>query len=238
MPSTPPAKDVPELQARTFNKLKRNKITPLVNRDLRLVNCAGNKDHDIAAEERLKNDLMQVLLSTTSATLTTASKSRSNPNTSTPSGLGLSDTTATDPSPTRPNFSTTFLSLTLTTTEPISIYLEQRLLPRLGSTLLGAKDDEDTLIPITLDLRELPMEATGIVCGVAGRLAQGATSKELGLSMSGGEGSGGAQGGEQGIDITFLSTAKAGTVLVRTGELERAVQALEEGMSEAVGDGS
>ena len=82
------------------------------------------------------------------------------------------------------------------------------------------------------------MEATGIVCGVAGRLAQGATSKELALSMSGEEGTRGGQGGEQGIDITFLSTAKAGTVLVRTGELERAVQALEDGMGETGGDGS
>ena len=63
------------------------------------------------------------------------------------------------------------------------------------------------------------MEATGIVCGVAGRLAQG-WKRELG----------------EGVDVTFLSTALAGTVLVRSEELERAVGALEEGMREGVGE--
>jgi hypothetical protein len=38
-----------------------------------------------------------------------------------------------------------------------------------SSILLGSK--EDILIPITLDLRDVPIDATGIVCGVAGRLA-------------------------------------------------------------------
>lgn len=83
-----------------------------------------------------------------------------------------------------------FLSLTLTATDPAaSLLLEKRLLPRFSerpdsprafgdggdgdgdesSVLLGSK--EDVLVPITLDLRGLPLEATGIVCGVAGRLA-------------------------------------------------------------------
>ena len=62
------------------------------------------------------------------------------------------------------------------------------------------------------------MEATGIVCGVAGRLAE-----YKGV-------------GEEGVDVTFLSTALAGTVLVRSEELERAVGALEEGMREGVGE--
>ncbi|KAI9837948.1 MAG: hypothetical protein M1838_004700, partial [Thelocarpon superellum] len=63
-----------------------------------------------------------------------------------------------------------FLSLTLTESEPASLLLEKRLLPRFGAdeVLLGSKDD--ILVPIMLDLHELPLESTGIVCGIAGRL--------------------------------------------------------------------
>lgn len=229
MPSTPPAKDVPELQTRTFRKLERSNIKPLVNHDLRLVNCAGNRDHGAAADEQLKNDLLQVLLATTSATLTASATIKSGATTQ-PTGLGVLDVADTTAS--RPEFSTTFLSLTITSTEPISIFVEHRLLPRLGSSLLGAKEVEDTLIPITLDLRDLPMEATGIVCGVAGRLVQGATDY-VGSSPLRGEKPSGATGNEEAIDITFLSTAKAGTVLVKAVELDRALEALEEGMREA-----
>ena len=232
MPSTPPAEDVPELQMRTFRKLKSSSIKPLVDRNLRLVNCAGNRDHGAAAEEQLKNDLMQVLLSTTSATLTASATIKSG-STSQPERPGVLD--VSDPSASRPEFSTTFLSLTITSAEPISIFLEHRLLPRLGSSLLGAKEIEDTLVPITLDLRDLPIEATGIVCGVAGRLVQGAVDY-VGSSPLHSEMSSGAVGKEEAIDITFLSTAKAGTVLVKAGELDRALEALEEGTREAARD--
>lgn len=52
------------------------------------------------------------------------------------------------------------------------------------------------------------MEATGIVCGVAGRV------------------------GAAGADLSFLSTARAGTVLVREKEIDSAVKALERGVKE------
>ncbi|KAI9822590.1 MAG: hypothetical protein M1827_000309 [Pycnora praestabilis] len=105
-----------------------------------------------------------------------------------------------------------FLSLTLTDTEPASILLEKRLIPQFGSeeVLLGSK--EDILIPITLDLRELPLEATGIVCGVAGRLV-GGTSGQL----------------QDAVEMSYLSTARAGTVMVGEFELERALEALRGG---------
>ena len=73
--------------------------------------------------------------------------------------------------------------------------------------LLGSKDEY--LVPITLDLRDLPMESTGIVCGVAGRLV--------------GETSGGFQ---EPVEMSYLSTARAGTVMVAEHELERALEAL------------
>ena len=101
-----------------------------------------------------------------------------------------------------------FLSLTLTDTEPASLLLDHVLLPNFTQDiLLGSKDD--FLLPITLDLRDLPMESTGIVCGVAGRLV------------------GGTSGGlESPVEMSYLSTARAGTVMVGEGELKRALGAL------------
>jgi hypothetical protein len=257
-PSTPPAKDIPELQTRTFTKLKRHNIRPQVDRSLRLVNCAGNRDGDAATLERLKNDLLQVFLATTSRSL--AEKARGT--------IKESETESESDQPaipTRPDFSTSvctpsfpsvivlmklqFLSITITTHEQISILLEQRLLSRLGSSLLGAKQDEDTLVPITLDLRGLGMDVAGIVCGVAGGIEG---FRSAAASMKGGPGGKegdygwgdsreGEEGGEEGdvlgmdggpLDITFLSTVKAGTVLVKAGEVDLAVRALEIGMRE------
>jgi len=60
-----------------------------------------------------------------------------------------------------------------------------------------------------LDLRDLPLEATGIVCGVAARLV-GRT--RLGLLDA--------------VEMSYLSTARAGTVMVAEGELARAMAAL------------
>ncbi|KIW07313.1 uncharacterized protein PV09_02163 [Verruconis gallopava] len=114
-----------------------------------------------------------------------------------------------------------FLSLTLTDTEPPSLLLEQRMLPFFEQTsgigsqsvLLGSK--EDILIPIILDLRTLPLESTGIVCGVAGRLVGGT---KLGLDNA--------------VEMSYLSTAKSGTVTVAEAELERALSALRNDCSE------
>ena len=228
MPSTPPAKDVSELQMRTFNKLKRKSIVPMVDPSLRLINCAGHRENDETSDGQLRNDLLQVLLATSSTTLQVSDSTSAHVN----NGLGLRWPEAREAEvDASPDYSTRFLSITITSNEPISILLEHRLCDRLGASLLGGKDNEDTLVPITLDLRDLPMEATGIVCGLAGRLTQGlSTSKELEFGT--GEGAGDV------VDITFLSTAKAGTVLVKANELEKAVKALEYGMDVIAGDGS
>ncbi|MCJ1475850.1 hypothetical protein MMC13_004514 [Lambiella insularis] len=103
-----------------------------------------------------------------------------------------------------------FLSLTLTESEPPSLLLEKATVPLFGASdvLLGSKDEY--LIPITLNLEPLPFEATGIVCGVAGKLVGG------GL-------------GVQAVEMSYLSTARAGTVMVNEVDLERAVEALNAG---------
>ncbi len=106
-----------------------------------------------------------------------------------------------------------FLSLTLTEGEPASLLLEKQLIPNFGSqnALLGSSK-EDCLIPITLDLESLPLEATGIVCGVAGKLVRGSSGKSTNDDIT--------------IDMSYLSTARAGAVIVEEKDLQRAREAL------------
>jgi hypothetical protein len=126
---------------------------------------------------------------------------------------------------------------------------------------MDSEAGKDVLIPIILDLRDLPLEATGIVCGVAGRLAQGTalhsssepshhprevrhrieeegslspkttrlgtSSSQVGQQMEGEWKT--SQSRDEAVEISFLSTARAGTVIVRERELERAIRALEGG---------
>lgn len=197
-----------------------------------------------------------------------------------------------------------FLSLTLTAADPAaSLLLEKRLLPRFfpsssnssagggddsasensatddeSGLLLGSKDD--ILVPIMLDLRSLPLQATGIVCGVASRLAEATHTTTSGQTeatnpsssstsiaalsstntnsssfdsyikavfSSSADSSTGTAAKRQhiftpsthrlqpdfdtslnaAVEISFLSTARAGTILVGEHELQRAVEALE-----------
>lgn len=167
-----------------------------------------------------------------------------------------------------------FLSLTLAALDPAaSLLLEERLLPRFAhqsrdddssSLLLGAQGD--SLVPIMLDLRDLPLEASGIVCGVAGRLAEATNSSRGDSSHAGGSHETSVVGSApkildtfgarlslsekksssqhqlapathhlkpdldasaEAVEISFLSTARAGTIIVGEDELQRAIDALE-----------
>ncbi|RAL01900.1 ACT domain-containing protein [Aspergillus ibericus CBS 121593] len=243
-PATPPPSSLDELQARTFCSLRKHHIVPSVDRSLRLVQCA--------AHHRYSSDTSSISI--------------------------LRDALTTALVVDKPRF----LSLTLTAADPAaSLLLEKRLLPRFSSDpsattdsdddmslLLGSK--EEILVPIMLDLRTLPLEASGIVCGVAGRLADATHARGdedtdistiLSHSWNGGgssfdsaiknilsssHGSGGPVrpfGTSPGykthrlepdmdpymdaVEISFLSTARAGTIIVGEHELHRAVDALE-----------
>ncbi|KAK3074833.1 hypothetical protein LTR53_002428 [Teratosphaeriaceae sp. CCFEE 6253] len=108
-----------------------------------------------------------------------------------------------------------FLSLTLTDTESASLTLDQAILPLFadaGEDLLLGKDGP-AQVAITLDLQDLPQESTGIVCGVASRLIEGMK---------------GRVGGEV-FNMSYLSTARAGHVIVYRDELEDAMAALHGG---------
>ncbi|KAJ5689250.1 hypothetical protein N7462_003642 [Penicillium macrosclerotiorum] len=241
-PVTPPPSTLAELQTRTFENLRKRQILPSVDDSLRLVQCAAH--HQYNAQESsmciLRDALTTVLL-------------------------------VDEPR---------FLSLTLAALDPAaSLLLEKRLLPRFArqsasrdfedgsGLLLGSK--EDYLIPITLDLRDLSLEASGIVCGVAGRLADATNSTARGGSgdasrVSSNDGVIGSvpklfdtfgtqlafgahkkstlqhqlaptthhlkpdvDPSADAVEISFLSTARAGTIIVGEDELRRAIDALE-----------
>lgn len=230
-PPTPPPSTLEELQTRTFCSLRKHHIVPSVDKSLRLVQCAAH--HRYSSNSSSTSILRPAL---TTALLV------DNPR---------------------------FLSLTLTATDPAaSLLLEKRLLPRFSddpsslvdpegetSVLLGSK--EDVLVPITLDLRDLPLEATGIVCGVAGRLAAAThaqkahainfpsypedmaqsfvssnsfyerQSSSSDLMTSSHHLEPDLDTSLDAVEISFLSTARAGTVIVGEPELDRAVDALE-----------
>jgi hypothetical protein len=181
-PSTPPPTTISELQTRTFATLKRRYIVPTVDSSMRLVQCAGRRDSNNGMNQSRNRNSM-----------TTAADDALH--------LGLVKCLITQPYP-------KFLSLTLTDTESAALLFDHTLLPHFAQdTLLGSGNEY--LSPITLDLRDLPMESTGIVCGVAGRLV-GETTGAL----------------EDPVEMSYLSTARAGTVMVAEQELERALDAL------------
>lgn len=75
-------------------------------------------------------------------------------------------------------------------------------------------DDEAALVPIFLDLADLPFEATGIVSGVAGRLV-----RQMGVSRPG-------TGRAEEAELSYLSTARAGAVMLGRDLVEGALGVL------------
>lgn len=217
-PDTPPPTTVSELQLRTFATLARNGVQPLVDPSLRLIHCAGSKDYTNSALRGLGGG---------GGTMMRGGGGFPSPWDSA-LHLGIVKCLIQQPHP-------PFLALTLTDTEPPSLLLAHTLLCNFAaspsdpsmppptiitatssshhssppsSLLLGAKDEY--LIPITLDLRGLPFESTGIVCGVAGRLV--GSTKRGALDAA--------------VEMSYLSTARGGTVMVAEEELKRALGAL------------
>ncbi|KAL9105403.1 MAG: hypothetical protein Q9227_009421 [Pyrenula ochraceoflavens] len=231
-PSTPPAASVDELQARTFARLKSRQIVPFTDRSIRLVSCAGKRDASGSDLTNLESSLVKILLDVAASSSSSTRYNKPNTNPTNPEG---------NSSGTSGGKGTRFLSLTLTDAQPLSLFIELSLLhpahspstpTPLSSQLLGSsspRDSDAILVPIMLDLRDLPLEATGIVCGVAGSL-----SKNVAGSVEEKEGEG-AEGGLRGeaLEISFLSTARAGTVLVKERDIERAMGALRK----VAGDG-
>jgi cellobiose dehydrogenase (acceptor) len=189
---TPPPANADELQARTFKTLAKNNIAPLVDPTLRLITCAGMKDGGGYTSDGAPT--------TTETALT--------------HGLILCLTSQPPPR---------FLSITLNDNESTSLTLEAELLrffPDNGEDILLGNNGQEQ-IPVTLDLRDLPLESTGIVCGVAGRLNDGMKARVS----------------SETFNLSYLSTAKAGHVIVYEHELEDAMAAFRGGQDSLNSEG-
>jgi hypothetical protein len=111
-----------------------------------------------------------------------------------------------------------FFSLTLAEGEQPSFLLEKRSLhlfkitdgTSYGNQSLLNGTETDVLIPLVLDLRTLPFESIGIVCGLAGRLVD-ATKKHV----------------EGPVHMGYLSTTRTGAVMVMEDDLERTQSVFE-----------
>lgn len=181
-PSTPPPAKVAELQSRTFNLLRKRSVTPYVEDGLRLVQCSGRETAhmttalaDHSRRPPVNGRARQTWLDNVDTKLYTA----------------LVSALVSQPR---------FLSVTLARDDPPSLLLDRELLSIFGDSLVG--DTEGEMVPIFLDLSGLPFEASGIVCGVAGKLAA-----EMGECEG----------------LSYLSTARAGAVILSGGMAGRAL---------------
>lgn len=104
-----------------------------------------------------------------------------------------------------------FLSLTLAQGDPPSLLIDRRLLRIFRDTIMG--DTDANFVPIFLDLVNLPTEVTGIVCGVAGRLDEGMTMTKT-------------------AELSYLSTARAGAVILTEEQSARALAILRPSLDE------
>jgi hypothetical protein len=188
-PRTPPPSNVTELQKRTFDLLKKRNVIPYCEDGLELVQCSGR-------EASHGEDIFTQRPSITRSM--TGNGNRESWVDKIDARLYTCIVAALVSKP-------SFMSITLAQEDPPSLLLDKKLLPVFGDTLVG--DTEGRLIPIFLDLVNLPLEATGIVCGVAGRLVQ-----DMNMTES--------------SELSYLSTARAGAVILPDEQSARALDIL------------
>lgn len=107
-----------------------------------------------------------------------------------------------------------FASVTLAQGDAPSLLVDKSLLGMFNNTLVG--DMDAILVPIFLDLVSLPSEVTGIVCGVSGRLVQDMKMKAT-------------------SELSYLSTARAGVVILPELQATRALGILMTLLEQAEG---
>jgi len=191
-PSTPPPSNVAELQIRTFSQLKKRNVIPFVEPDLHLVQCSGKEMTQQDDYRPSSNGNGHSPHSTNSWLESLDPKLY----------LGLISALIQQPK---------FLSLTLAQDDAPSLLLDKNLLWLFGNSIAG--DTEGDLVPIFLDLVDLPLESTGIVCGVAGKLVDEMRVHD--------------PAAEHGSELSYLSTARAGAVILSSEGSAMALDALQ-----------
>lgn len=206
-PPSPPPSSVSELQTRTFAQLRKQNVVPFIEPGLHLAQCSGK-------ELPRRNGY-------TSPPVSGGGRSSSGhagenawlDHIDPKLYVGLVSALAQQPR---------FLSLTLAQDDAPSLLLDKALLWLFGNSIAG--DTNGDLVPIFLDLGDLPLESTGIVCGVAGKLVD-----EMYYKEATGEREGGAKEEErdpQASELSYLSTARAGAVILWGEASEGAMKAL------------
>ncbi|KAK3949705.1 ACT domain-containing protein [Pseudoneurospora amorphoporcata] len=201
MPTTPPPSDAGELQLKTFETLKRRNVVPFVEPGLRLVHCSGREKtsiHGGGGGEGGRGHGHSNSMAGENGDTNGGGYPRRRRN----SWIDTVDTKLYTSIISALVSQPRFLSVTLAQDDPPSLLLDKALVDLFGDSLVGPT--EGTLVPIFLDLVNLPFEATGIVSGVAGRLV-----KDMPMAES--------------AELSYLSTARAGAVIL---SCEQAVTAL------------
>ncbi|KAH6987667.1 hypothetical protein BKA56DRAFT_277450 [Ilyonectria sp. MPI-CAGE-AT-0026] len=188
-PNTPPPSNVAELQTRTFSLLKKRDVAPYIEEGLELVHCSGREMSQLSQFNHRP-----------------AMSRQATNNGRRPSWADNVDTKLYTCIISALVSQPRFISITLAQDDPPSLLLDKTLLDVFGDSLVG--DTEGCLIPIFLDLDNLPFESTGIVCGVAGRLVQ-----DMQMAAS--------------FELSYLSTARAGAVILSEEQSVRALGILK-----------
>lgn len=189
-PSTPPPSTVGELESRTFELLKKRHVAPYVDDGLELVQCSGREISHFDNHSYQRPSLSRQV---------TGNPRRTSWTDTVDTKLYTCIISALVSQP-------RFISLTLAQDDPPSLLLDRKLLDVFGDSLVG--DTDAKLIPIFLNLANLPSEVTGIVCGVAGRLVE-----KMHLAES--------------SELSYLSTARAGAVVLPEEQSVRALAILQ-----------
>ncbi|KAI5867185.1 ACT domain-containing protein [Durotheca rogersii] len=191
-PSTPPPSNVVELQARTFEFLRKRNVTPYISPCLTLVQCSGRRSSQVVDYGHRPNLSRQ----------TSGNGHRRSwlDNVDTKLYTSLISVLAKQPR---------FLSITLAQEDPPSLLLDKEHLGVFGDSIVG--DTEGDLVPVFLDLANLPLEATGIVSGVAGRLITEMGTEDTSINS----------------ELSYLSTARAGAVILSSQQSMKALEILK-----------
>lgn len=202
-PPTPPPNNVAELQIRTFSQLKKRNVVPFIEPDLHLVQCSGKEILPEDNHPRFNGNGYSNGHGHGSRNGNGYQRSSCFSTIDPKFYIGLVSALVNQPR---------FLSITLAQDDAPSLLIDKSLLCLFGNSVVGDADGD--LVPIFLDLGDLPAESTGIVCGVAGKLCS---------DFGGGAGEG--SGGEVG-ELSYLSTARAGAVILSSEGSARAMSQL------------